>query len=353
MSLVIQLERFEGPLGLLLHLIRREEMDIFDINIHEITRQYLDFIKSMKKLDLENAGDFVSMAASLIQIKSKMLLPQYNEDGEEIEQEDPRKELVAKLLEYQKYQDAAHRLYDRPLVGRDVYLRGERMDLESEEEGEIIVEDNALFALISAYRAAIRGMKKGIHKVSEALQSISERILEIKDRLVVGRMLGFFEFIDGEKRGEARSSQVLVTFISLLELAKMGFVSLFQADDKSEIRIEAKHMVDGDVISTVEDYDNAHASEVAMHILEEAEAEHEVPIDLEAAAEKLMEEASAEVIQQQEDELADAATDEEILAEEMKLDEEDRQRGHELGEELGEEIFLPVEAMEPTQDGEL
>lgn len=353
LSLVIQLERFEGPLGLLLHLIRREEMDIFDINIHEITRQYLDFIKSMKKLDLENAGDFVSMAASLIQIKSKMLLPQYNEDGEEIEQEDPRKELVAKLLEYQKYQDAAHRLYDRPLVGRDVYLRGERMDLESEEEGEIIVEDNALFALISAYRAAIRGMKKGIHKVSEALQSISERILEIKDRLVVGRMLGFFEFIDGEKRGEARSSQVLVTFISLLELAKMGFVSLFQADDKSEIRIEAKHMVDGDVISTVEDYDNAHASEVAMHILEEAEAEHEVPIDLEAAAEKLMEEASAEVIQQQEDELADAATDEEILAEEMKLDEEDRQRGHELGEELGEEIFLPVEAMEPTQDGEL
>ena len=353
LSLVIQLERFEGPLGLLLHLIRREEMDIFDINIHEITRQYLDFIKSMKKLDLENAGDFVSMAASLIQIKSKMLLPQYNEDGEEIEQEDPRKELVAKLLEYQKYQDAAHRLYDRPLVGRDVYLRGERMDLESEEEGEIIVEDNALFALISAYRAAIRGMKKGIHKVSEALQSISERILEIKDRLVVGRMLGFFEFIDGEKRGEARSSQVLVTFISLLELAKMGFVSLFQADDKSEIRIEAKHMVDGDVISTVEDYDNPHASEVAMHILEEAEAEHEVPIDLEAAAEKLMEEASAEVIQQQEDELADAATDEEILAEEMKLDEEDRQRGHELGEELGEEIFLPVEAMEPTQDGEL
>lgn len=349
LSLVIQLERFEGPLGLLLHLIRREEMDIFDINIHEITRQYLDFIKSMKKLDLENAGDFVSMAASLIQIKSKMLLPQYNEDGEEIEQEDPRKELVAKLLEYQKFQDAAHRLYDRPLVGRDIYLRGERMDLESEEEGEIIVEENALFALITAYRGAIRGMKKGIHRVSEALQSISERILEIKDRFVVGRLMGFFDLIDGEKQGEARSSQVLVTFISLLELAKMGFVSLFQADDKSEIRIEAKHVVDRDVISRVEDYDNAHAGEVAMHILEEAEAEHEVPVDLATAAEKLMEDGGEGRAVEEQDDSTDAATDEDILAEELKLDEEDRLRGM----ELGEEVLLPIETFEPTQDGEL
>ena len=339
MSLVIQLERFEGPLGLLLHLIRREEMDIFDINIHEITKQYLDFIKSMKKLDLENAGDFVTMAASLIQIKSKMLLPQYNEEGEEIEQEDPRKELVAKLLEYQKFQDAAHRLYERPLVGRDVYLRGERMDLESEEEGEIIVEDNALFALIASYRGAIRNIKKGVHNVSQALLTISERILEIKDRLVVGRLLGFFELIDdkvkdesesAEKSAENRSNQILVTFISLLELAKMGFVSLFQAEDKSEIRIEARHVVDRNVIARVEDYDNAHSNEVAMHILEEAEAEHEVPVDLDVVAEKLMEEPEENPALKAE-EAADAATDDEIFAEEERLAEEDRQRQNELG----------------------
>ena len=116
----IQTENFSGPLGLLLYLIRREEMDIFNINIHQITSQYLEYIKTMKKLDLEFAGEFIAMAASLIQIKSKMLLPNYNEDGEEIESEDPRKELVQKLLEYQKYQEAAHQIYQRPLVGRDL-----------------------------------------------------------------------------------------------------------------------------------------------------------------------------------------------------------------------------------------
>lgn len=91
LAYLVHTQRFEGPLGLLLHLIRKEEMDIFDINMVEVTRQYLDYIKMMKELDLEVAGDFVSMAATLIYIKSRMLLPQYNEEGEIIETEDPRK----------------------------------------------------------------------------------------------------------------------------------------------------------------------------------------------------------------------------------------------------------------------
>ena len=103
MSINIQLERFEGPLGLLLYLIRKEEMDIFDINVHHITRQYLEYIREMKRLDLEVAGEFVSMASTLIHIKARMLLPQYNEEGEILEDQDPRKELVQKLLEYQIY----------------------------------------------------------------------------------------------------------------------------------------------------------------------------------------------------------------------------------------------------------
>ena len=107
--LLIQLERFEGPMGLLLHLIRKEEMDIFDIKINEITTQYLEYIKLMKELDLEVAGEFVAMAATLIHIKSRMLLPQYDENGEVVENADPRKELVQRLLEYQKFQEAADR----------------------------------------------------------------------------------------------------------------------------------------------------------------------------------------------------------------------------------------------------
>ena len=98
-QLTVTLPKFEGPLDLLLYLIRKEEMDIFDIKIHEITRQYLEYIKRMRELDLEVAGEFISMASTLIHIKSRMLLPQYNDQGEIIESEDPRKELVQRLLE--------------------------------------------------------------------------------------------------------------------------------------------------------------------------------------------------------------------------------------------------------------
>ena len=188
MSLVVQLPKFEGPLALLLYLIRKEEMDIFDIKIHEITNQYLEYIKIMKELDLELAGEFVAMAATLIQIKSRMLLPQYDEKGEVIEVEDPRKELVQKLLEYQKYQEAAKLLYDRPLVGRDMWTRGFRESLDEPPE-EIEVEDNGLFSLISAYRSLVKFAQKRIHKVTAKVQSIASRILEFKDSLVIGQKI--------------------------------------------------------------------------------------------------------------------------------------------------------------------
>src|SRR6185369_16660831 len=123
MSLQVQLDKFEGPLSLLLYLIKKNELDIYDIPITEITQQYLEYIKIMKELNLEVAGEFVAMAATLIYIKSRMLVTQYDEHGEEIK-EDPRKELVQKLLEYQKFQKAGKDLYKRPLIGRDIWLRG-------------------------------------------------------------------------------------------------------------------------------------------------------------------------------------------------------------------------------------
>src|SRR5262245_45625515 len=146
MSIHVHLERFEGPLGLLLHLIREQEMDIFNININEITRQYLEYIKNMRRLDLEVAGEFIAMAATLIHIKSRMLLPQYTEDGEEVVSEDPRKELVQKLLEYKKIKELSGDLYKMPLLGRDVFPRGERADIESLEEGELVLEEKPLFS---------------------------------------------------------------------------------------------------------------------------------------------------------------------------------------------------------------
>lgn len=266
MSITVQLPKFEGPLGLLLYLIRKEEMDIMDIKIHEITKQYLEYIKLMKELDLEVAGEFVAMASTLIQIKSRMLLPQYGENGEVIEQEDPRKELVQKLLEYQKYQEASKLLYDRPLVGRDVWLRGTRESLDQKEE-EIILEENALFSLISTYRKMLRSVKKKIHQVAAKAQSIASRVLEIKDRLVVGNRVTLMELVTAT---ENRARQTLITFLSLLELGKMGFVSLYQTEAYSDIWVDTKKPVETDVLARVEEYDSMRADEVAAKMMEDS-----------------------------------------------------------------------------------
>lgn len=267
MSINIQLHKFEGPLALLLYLIRKEEMDIMDINIHEITQQYFEYIKLMKDLDLEVAGEFIAMASTLIHIKSRMLLPQYNEQGEVIEQEDPRKELVQRLLEYQKYQEASKLLYERPLVGRDMWLRGSREVLAPQEE-EIQLEENALFSLISTYRNLLRAVKKKVHQVAAKAQSIASRILEIKDRLVIGSRVTMNELITST---ENKSRQVLITFLSLLELGKMGFVSLYQTEAYSDIWVETKKAIETDVISNVEEYSSVNSEDVANHMIADAE----------------------------------------------------------------------------------
>lgn len=264
MSLVVQLPKFEGPLALLLYLIRKEEMDIFDIKIHEITNQYLEYIKIMKELDLELAGEFVAMAATLIQIKSRMLLPQYDEKGEVVENEDPRKELVQKLLEYQKYQEAARLLYERPLVGREMWTRGFRESLDEPME-EIEVEDNGLFSLISMYRLIMRSAKKRIHQVTAKAQSIASRILEIKEMLVMGQRKTLNELIHNL---DDQARQILITFLSLLELGKLGFVSLYQSENYSDIWVELRKPIEGDAVSRVEEYETLNSEEVAAKLFD-------------------------------------------------------------------------------------
>jgi segregation and condensation protein A len=280
MSINIQLPKFEGPLGLLLYLIRKEEMDIMDINIQEITKQYFEYIKLMKELDLEVAGEFVAMASTLIHIKSRMLLPQYDENGEIVESEDPRKELVQKLLEYQKYQEAAKMLYDRPLVGRDIWVRGVRETLAPKED-EIILEENALFSLIATYRKVVKTAKKKIHQVAAKAQSISSRILEIKDRLFVGQKVIMMDLVTAT---EDRARQALITFLSVLELGKMGFVSLFQTEAYSDIYVEAKRPVEGDVLSSVEEYGAVNADAAAESLFAKSEKEAADALAAEAAA---------------------------------------------------------------------
>ncbi len=249
----VQLQKFEGPLALLLYLIRKEEMDVLDININEITKQYFEYIKVMKELDLEFAGDFVAMAATLIQIKARMLLPTYNEAGEEIEGGDPRRELVQKLLEYEKYQEAAKVLYERPLLGRDIWVRGSCESLP-QVEGGIVVEDNALFSLISSYRRAMHSMKRQVHKVAIKTQSVASRIIEIKDRLLLGKQVPMSSLIQS-KESESRLKESLITFLSILELGKLQMIKIFQSATYEEIYVEGCQEINTDAISRVEEYE--------------------------------------------------------------------------------------------------
>ncbi len=311
MSINIQLEKFEGPLDLLLYLIRKEEMDIFDIQINKITGQYLEYIRMMKDLDLDMASDFIAMAATLIQIKSRMLLPQYDEHGEVVESEDPRKELVQRLLEYEKYKEASKLLYERPLLGRDLWTRGIREKLGTAED-LIILEENALFSLIGAYRNAMRSIKRKIHQVGARALSISGRILQIKDRLILGTRINFSDLIDSV---EEKRQQVLITFLSLLELGKLGFVGLYQTDLYQEIYIETRKPVEADAISRVEEYDAVRSEELATAMM----LPEETPVIVDEEHEFVLRDAEDFALEEGEDSSQFAATDEEILEAEMEM----------------------------------
>ena len=319
-------------MGLLLYLIRKEEMDIMNINVNEITRQYLDYIRMMKELDLEMAGEFVAMAATLIHIKSRMLLPQYDEQGEVVETEDPRKELGQKLLDYQKFQEAAKTLYKRPLLNRDVFARGIREDLRDEEElGAVIVEDDGLFSLIAAYRRCVRKAQRAVHKVRPKVQSIASRIMELSSRLTVGARVILRDLLNAEGPAQYRA-QLLITFLSTLELGRMGLVSVFQSETYGDIHIEALKPIERNALERVQEFDARDAEEVARDIISHAVEEK---IDMEEAMEahdgqspQLGLVPTADIVIEQiaiENEYADGhriATDDDILAAEAELERE-------------------------------
>ncbi len=259
MSVNVSIEKFEGPLALLLYLIRKEEMNIYDIPIHRITSEYLEHIKLMRELDLEVASEFITMAATLIHIKSKMLLPQHQDENGE-ESDDPRKELVLRLLEYQKYQDGAQKLNQRPLLGREIFQRGVREELSFVEDGqEIETEEKGLFNMISMYRYLIRGMERRVHKVMVKAQSVASRILELRDYLTPGKRVTLRILIPPL---EMARTKIVVTFLSLLELTKMGFTQIFQSEPYSEIYVDTLMEINRNVIERVDDYDAAQSANI-------------------------------------------------------------------------------------------
>ncbi len=259
MNLSVHIPQFEGPLALLLHLIRREEMNILDINVQLITSQYLEYIKKMKGFDLEVAGDFIAMAATLLQIKSKMLLPDDPDEsgGGEDEEPDPREDLIQRLLEYQCFQEASKTLYSRSLLDRDVFKRFRKeLILPAHKEAEIILDENALFSLMACYVNSVRRMKRAIHRVAKKTRSITNRILEIRDRFIVNQRITFRELVG---QGKDFKEELLITFLSCLELSKMGFISMYQSKIYGDIHLTGKRRIRDDdvVVARVGDYNGS------------------------------------------------------------------------------------------------
>ena len=227
----IRLEVFEGPLDLLLYLIRKNEVDIYDIPVAVITAQYLSYLGQARMLDIERAGDFILMAATLMRIKSQMLLPRQVEAGE-AEGEDPRQELVNRLLEYQQFKEIADWLGEQGLEYRDIFPSSVTAPpLDSAES----VHPVSLFDLLSAYKHVLDHVPDAvIHRIVEEPVSVEECVELVLAELDRRSRLRFFGLVEG------KSKQALVaTFVGVLELLKSQRIRVQQARPFDEIWIES------------------------------------------------------------------------------------------------------------------
>ncbi|HJT21502.1 MAG TPA: segregation/condensation protein A [Nitrospira sp.] len=229
----VRIENFEGPLDLLLHLIRKNEINIYDIPIALIARQYLDYIEAMKELNLTVAGEFLVMAATLLQIKSKMLLPVDEVGEDEDDGPDPREELVRRLLEYKKFKEAARQLDTHERMWRDVYSRP-AMPHEKMEPDDQLLEDVGLFDLVDALQGVLN-------------RNPGKKLLEIiPDNLTVrDRMNAILEALEGQEsvsfvslfETACHRLVIIVTFLALLELIRLHTVKVFQGENFGPILV--------------------------------------------------------------------------------------------------------------------
>lgn len=224
----IKLDQFEGPLDLLLFFIKRDELNIYDIPISKITKEFLEYVNLIKMLDLEIAGDFILMASTLMHIKVRMLLPrEVDEKGEEI---DPRSELVQALLEYKKYKEMSEELSFFESNQRKISFRGNYSvdPKESFPEYEILLKDVSVYDLAKTFKRIIDGIKEEpIHEIVKINISIDEQIEHIVSLIEEKMEIDFLKLIEGMNE----KIRIVVTFIALLELTKMGKIGIRTSSD--------------------------------------------------------------------------------------------------------------------------
>jgi segregation and condensation protein A len=232
----VQLEIFEGPLDLLLYLIRKNEVDIYDIPVGLIVEQYQQYLEIMRTLNLEVAGEFLVMAATLSHIKSKMLLPRTEE---EVEEEDPRSELVNRLLEYQKYKEAAGELLSRTVLGREVFVRefseeGLRRVAEESRVDKLDFEEVDLFQLIDAFSGLIKGSHlEEIKRIVVERVRVVDKISQILERLKDQESVEFASLFSAS----LTRNELVVTFLALLELIRLQVIKAFQSGNFAPIML--------------------------------------------------------------------------------------------------------------------
>jgi len=225
----VKLDQFEGPLDLLLFLVRKNEVDIYDIPIARITEEFLEYLELIEILDLDLAGDFLAVASTLIHIKSRVLLP---ESPEEEDDEDPRLEIVRPLLEYARLKDAAVKLEGRHLLFRDVFSRdfvAEEMHEETEEE----LISVSLFDLLSAFKRVVEfSSRTKTLELEQHEYSLEDKMTDVLERLRAVKNVLFIELFSSTNR-----SELIVTFLALLELIRVGMVRVFQNTADGAIRV--------------------------------------------------------------------------------------------------------------------
>ncbi len=233
MTTRVQVEIFEGPLDLLLHLIKKNEVSISDIPIATITEQYLATLEVMQAFNLDVAGEFLVMAATLIHIKSRMLLPLTDAEEDEEEGADPREELVRRLLEYQRFKDAADQLERREVLTRDVFVRSVAPAEEVPAPG---FREVSVFELLTALKQVLDRLPKDVvHEVMLDKITVREKMTLLLDHLrAQGKTL--FESLFAEVKTRM---EVVVTFLAMLELVKVRAIRIFQEEATGPIQIEA------------------------------------------------------------------------------------------------------------------
>ncbi|WP_437489261.1 segregation/condensation protein A [Sorangium sp. So ce1014] len=240
---VVTLPSFEGPLDLLLHLIQQHELDILDIPVSFVTEKYLEYLKVMGSLSIDLSSEYLVMAATLVHIKSKMLLPSVpagqDDDGMPGEEEDPRAELVRRLLEYQKYKVAASELSERGTLGRDVFTRG--MSESEVPQGPAPFTSTPIFSLLDAFERVLKRTNVQIdHEVVFDRISITDRMVELTEKLSARRSMRFEDLLldSVSKGGVIPRFELVITFLAVLEMCKLRLIRVHQTDPLAPIHIQ-------------------------------------------------------------------------------------------------------------------